>query len=62
MVSIWRLAGVAEFSSTKSMPEREAMFSKVIGAACGASAAREIQRQLAVTTTILPASDVAKPR
>jgi hypothetical protein len=35
MVSIWRLAGLAEFRKTKSTPEREAMFSKVIGSACG---------------------------
>jgi deoxyribose-phosphate aldolase len=54
MVSIWRLAGVAEFRKTKSTPERVAVFSKVIGSACGVSAAPEIQTPAAVKMTILP--------
>jgi hypothetical protein len=59
--SIWRLTGVAEFSRTKSMPEREAMFSKVIGSAWGVSAAPEIQITVVVRMTILAADDTAMP-
>jgi hypothetical protein len=54
MVSIWRLAGVAEFRKTKSTPAREATFSKVIGSTCGVSAAPEIQILAAVKLIILP--------
>ena len=50
MGSIWRLAGEAEFRRTKSMPERAATSSKVIGSAAAVAAAREIQSPAPVST------------
>src|SRR5258708_6767215 len=55
MVSIWRLAGVAEFRKTKSTPARPATSSKVIGSVWGAAATREI-RTMTTPAAILDAN------